>query len=152
MNEIPGISGTIGTLLLSTNRRRVCLAAVVLATASSAWAQCPAPGPVDQSYRTATLVFVGEVVSIDPAAGPTRSGVVTHVRFKVTELLKGVMPDKGDLALQPSSEEFEYKVSQRVLVYARRDQAGWSTACTRTKVLSASDTEVATIRALRVGR
>jgi hypothetical protein len=148
MYEIRRLTYTIVTQGLSTIWMLMVLAALVLASANIAAASCPAPGPVDASYRGANLVFVGEVVSIDPASGPTRSGVVTRVRFRIIELFKGVTPANGDLELQPSSEEFPYEVGQRVLVYAVRGSTGWSTACTRTKKLSASDTEVAIIRGL----
>jgi acetolactate synthase regulatory subunit len=61
--------------------------------------------------------------------------------------LKGA--GETELALEPSSEEFPYESGQRVLVYARRSRQAWSTACTRTRVATLADAEVAVLRALR---
>jgi len=71
----------IVTRSVSTRGTLMLLVGLVLGASDIAQASCAAPGPVDASYRGANLVFVGEVVLIDPASGPTRSGVVTRVRY-----------------------------------------------------------------------
>ena len=126
------------------------LIASIFAVSTPVWASCPRPGSVGDEYARVTLVFVADVVSVRPAAGANRSAVITQITFKVLERLKGMMADRTVLALEPSSEEFEYAVGQRVLVYARRMGTTSSTACTRTKALwSLQDSELDTLRGLR---
>jgi len=121
---------------------------VVLSVPVLAWSQCPAPGSVCVEYGRADLVFIGDVVSMKPEAGPTRSGVLTHVGFSVLQRFKGDVGDQMTLLLGPSSEEFSYAKGQRVLVYARRLGEIWSTACMRTRQVSATDAEAQVLRAL----
>jgi hypothetical protein len=123
-----------------------------LATATAVWASCATTDAICPAYDRAAVVFAGDVVSMQPASGPTRSGVVTQVRFKAVERLKGAVAEELTLALQPSSEEFGYAVGQRVLVYASPRGNVWSTACTRTRAVSASDSELDLLRALRDNR
>ena len=115
-----------------------------------AWSQCPATGSICAAYERAELVFVGDVESMQPDAGPTRSGVVTRVTFRILQGLKGTLGEELTLSLGPSSEEFSYRKGQRVLVYANRLGEKRSTECTRTREVALTDSEVAVLRALKV--
>jgi hypothetical protein len=127
----------------------VTLAAfIVLCLPRVAWGSCAAPGPICDAFTRAALVFVGEVERIDPPSGPMRSGVSTRVRFRTLQRFKGDLGQHGELVLKASSEEFEYVLGQRVLVYANRAGDVWSTACTRTKQVSALDGEPLVLQSL----
>ena len=122
---------------------------IVWLAPSAASADCPAQSRICGAYEGVELVFLGDVVSMEPAAGPRRSGVRTEVGFKVLERFKGEAGDELRLSLQPSSEEFDYALGQRVLVYASRDGNVWRTACTRTRLMSLTSPELVAVRALR---
>jgi hypothetical protein len=113
-----------------------------------AWSSCPATGSMCAAYERATLVVVADVQSVQPDVGPTRAGVVTHVQFRILRGFKGSLGRERDLSLNPSSEEFSYVKGQRVLVYADRVGKTLSTACTRTRQVSLTDSEVLALLAL----
>jgi hypothetical protein len=142
-------SNVVGRIVTRTITGVVWAVVVVLGLPVLAWSQCPASGPVCVEYERADVVFVGDVVSMKPEAGPTRSGVVTHVGFRVLQRFKGDVGDRITLPLGPSSEEFSYAKGQRVLVYARRRGEVWSTACMRTREVSPTDKEGQVLRALK---
>jgi hypothetical protein len=126
----------------------LCAGAVIFGLPRVVSGECVAPAPCCEAYKRAALVFLAEVEAVQPAAGPTRSGVVTQVGFRVLESFKGPSGNHVTLALKPSSEEFPYVKGQRVLVYANRFKETWSTACTRTRQVSRTDTEPQVVRAL----
>ena len=113
---------------------------VMFAVPSSAWGACPAPGPICAEYARATLVFIADVETVRPST-------IMQVRFRIVESLKGASDAQTTMTFEPSSEELSYVKGQRVLVYAHRSGGLWSTACTRTKVLSPADTETSALRA-----
>jgi hypothetical protein len=140
-----GVRGQPGRKVLVA----LCAGAVVFGLPRVASSACPAPGSICDAYEQATLVFVAEVEAMQPQGGPMRSGTVTRVTFRILEWFKGTAGKQVDLDLNPSSEEFPYVKDQRVLVYARRFGEAWSTACTRTRQVSPTDTELQAVRALR---
>jgi hypothetical protein len=126
----------------------LCALVLVCGVPRVTWGACPAPGSICGAYDRADLVFVGDVVSVQPEKGP-RAGGLTHVRFQIIQRFKGSLGDEVVLSLSPSSEEFDYTRARRVLVYARRSGRVWSTACTRTRQVAATDTEPVALRALQ---
>jgi hypothetical protein len=90
----------------------LCSAAVIVGRPAMAWASCPLRTICD-AYDRAAMVFVADVQSVQPAAGPTRARVLTHVRHLLVEQFKGSSGGAVDLALHPSSEEFSYVIGQR---------------------------------------
>ena len=133
--------------MIRTAKWLVWVAALVLGLPHVAWSSCPASGTICAAYNRAALVFVAEVESVQPEAGPTRSGVLTQVRFRILERFKGTAGETLDMSLGPSSEEFAYAKGQRVLVYANRIGERRSTACSRTTLVSPSDSELLVLRA-----
>lgn len=137
---------------LTTGMVGVWTAAAMLGSPGVVWSQCPAPGPVCLSYDRATLVFVADVMMVEPEAGPTRSGFATRIQFRILQKFKGALDDQVKLSLAPSSEEFSYMKGQRVLVYASpsgRLEDSWSTMCSRTREVALADNELSVLGALR---
>ena len=119
----------------------------ILGLAHVAWGQCPAAGSICDEYARATLVFVADVEDVE-----LREDGSERVRFRVHEGFKGASATALALVVAPSSEDLSLKRGQRLVVYANarsRFPGMWSIACTRTKVLSATDTEPAALRGLR---
>ena len=83
----------------------VLMIAFVLGFPLFAWSQCAAPGSMCGDYDRAELVFLADVESVQPEVGPTRSGTVTQVHFRVLETFKGRLGPTLTLPLHPSSEE-----------------------------------------------
>ena len=113
-------------------------------------ASAPPRAPTCAAYERAELIFVGDVESMQPETGPTRSGVVTRVTFRILQRLKGTLGEQVTLSLGPSSEEFSYRKGHRVLVYADRRGEKQTTECTRTREVASTDSEIAVLRALHV--
>ena len=125
---------------------------VTLALPRVASSSCAAVATICAAYERSSLVFAGDVLSVQPEAGPTRAGMTTRVQFRVLERFKGAPGSDVTLSLAPSSEEFSYVEGQRLLVYAGRQRGAWSTACTRTTHASVAANEALVLRALRDGR
>ena len=119
----------------------------VLGLPPVAWGQCPAAGSICDEYARATLVFVADVEDVE-----LQKDGFERVQFRVHERFKGASAPALTLAVAPSSEDLSVKRGQHLLVYANSRSlfpGTWSIACTRTKVLSAADTEPAALRGLR---
>lgn len=95
-------------------------------------ADCPAPPPVCQALDSAELVFHGRVSTVEPVnANTTAPG--RRVAFTVTRAFKGVEGKHFTGSFTAAGlEEFRFKPGLEVLVYARRYQGVWTTACSRT--------------------
>ena len=137
---------------MSDGKVRFCASLIasigtVLGLPHVAWGQCTAAGSICDEYARATLVFVADVEDV-----ALRENGAERVQFRVHERFKGASPTALTLVVAPSSEDLALKRGQRLLVYANPESlfpGMWSIACTRTKVLSATDTEAAALRGLR---
>ena len=138
---------------LGRQRRIVMMAVIVMGlSAPRAWSECPAPSSICLEYERATLVFVGDVRSVRQGSSKPRDLEPIHVSFRVVEGLKGEAAADLRFDLLPSTEDFTYGAGQRVLVYATRRGAQWSTVCSRTRAVTLDDAEVISARALRDSR
>jgi hypothetical protein len=137
---------------MNDGRARFCasliaLIGAILGLPHVAWGQCPAAGSICDEYARTTLVFVADVEDVE-----LREDHSERAQFRIHERFKGASATALTLVLAPSSEDLSLKRGQRLLVYANPRSlfpGMWSIACTRTKVLSAKDTEPAALRGLR---
>jgi hypothetical protein len=125
----------------------IAVIGAILGLPHVARAQCLRAGSICDEYARATLVFVADVEHVE-----LREDHSERVQFRVHERFKGASATALTLVLAPSSEDLPLKRGQRLLVYANSRSlfpGMWSIACTRTKGLSATDTEPVSLRGLR---
>ena len=103
-------------------------AGLVCAFPGVSWSSCPSPGSICAEYDRSGLVFLADVVSVQPEGGPTRSGVVSAVTFRVLESFKGESRRPGHAVGRPIFRGVLLCEGARVLVYARQSGTAWSTA------------------------
>jgi hypothetical protein len=138
-------------------RRAACVAAksfgavaLVLALAERADAcECGTPGPC-QALSYADAVFTGVVTDVSPVLTPDGNGVTGVVTTLVAD--RSFVGPTGTVVLEArlSSCEFQFRVGERYLVYARRVSDGSLTTslCSRTKLLADADEDLAFLTSL----
>ena len=127
----------------------VVLAATLFVAAHEANAECPTievvgMSPVQGALHMAHLVFVGNVDHVELRLDALRQ----RVTFRVTRRFKGTVEAGQTFEFGYSGENFEFKMGQRVLVYAVNERGVLFTACTRTRVVAAADKELGELETL----
>lgn len=125
------------------------VAATLFMDAQEANAECASisvvnMSPVQSALHLAELVFVADVDHVELQLDPLRQ----RVKFRETQRFKGTVEAGQTLEFRYSGENFEFKVGQRVLVYAVNERGVMSTACTRTRVVAAEDKELDDLQTL----
>ena len=135
---------------------RISTDLVVLATllacgaqTSRVYAECVVLGqPTVQSRLYGSdLVFLADVLGVETVLEP--DSFRYRVRFRVVEAYKGIGVGERVIQFRPTTtDDFVFKVRQRVLVYAYGSPGNESTQCTDTHVVSRAAADMRELRRL----
>jgi len=140
-----------------SNAKRLVLALIVAASflivdPNRAFAcSCAPPGPPTDELAKSSAVFAGKVVALDVPTGLVISSAdPVRVTFQVYTVWKG--PVHNTLVVTTArggaSCGYEFKQGQEYLVYARGAETALAVSlCSRTRLLSAADEDLATLGA-----
>jgi hypothetical protein len=136
------------------------ISVAAIARPDEARASCPVVDilgkfPIESALLQATVVFVGEVASVESLEFVEALGQrpAHRVRFSSIEPLKGAVPSDRIVEFEVHSETFNFERGKRVLVFAKPAARPWrdgllTTACTSTRVISDTETDVRELRRL----
>jgi hypothetical protein len=141
-----------GNTLVWIATRSLAAIAVVFALSEPADAcDCGVPGPC-QALSFADAVFTGVVTDISPVLTPDGNGVTGFVTTLAADRSFVGRTGTGTVILTAklSSCDFQFRVGERYLVYARRASDGSliASSCSRTKLLTDADEDLAFLTSL----
>jgi hypothetical protein len=96
---------------------------------------------VPQAFDDATQVFLADVISNDfgESNGPRGSYMYFRVGFRIVEQFKGPSDRERTLDFIVQTGSFPFRHGQRVLVYAKASERGWSAPCPMTREADVDD-------------
>ena len=105
--------------------------------------------PVRAAFQAADVVLWGTVESVGSTPSKRCSDCRDLVvRFRNVETFKGRRASAQSLIFSSTYESISFKVGRRVLLYARTEEHGLSTSCSRTSEIEPADEEIMQLRHL----